>query len=90
MGGLFTYTCTPGNGVAPVLSADTGLNPSAGVNRMIGGATATFIPYALAMPAIAAFTGGTQTAQITATIPAQGTLPLVDTYTDSVVLTLTY
>jgi len=31
-----------------------------------------------------------QTAQITATIPAQTTLPTVDAYTDTVVLTLSY
>jgi spore coat protein U-like protein len=90
MGGLFSYTCTPGNGVAPALTASNGNNFLAGSNRMKGGVTAKFIPYSLAMPAIAAFTGSAQTAQITATIPAQAPLPSVDTYTDTVLLTLTY
>jgi spore coat protein U-like protein len=42
------------------------------------------------MPTIATFTGAAQTAQITATIPAQATLPTVDVYSDTVVLTLSY
>jgi spore coat protein U-like protein len=57
---------------------------------MKGSTTGKLIPYALNLPAIAAFTGVAQTAQITATIPAQTTLPTVDSYTDTVVLTLTY
>ena len=49
-----------------------------------------YIPYSLTMPVIAATTGVAQTAQITATIPAQTTLPTADVYSDTVVLTLTY
>ena len=88
MGGLFSYTCSPGT-AAPVLTAGNGNNYSGG-NRMKGGTLGGFLPYTLNLPAIAAFTGNAQTAQITATIPAQATLPAVDTYTDTVVLTLTY
>ena len=92
MGGLFTYTCAPQVGVTPVLSTNTGLNPLAGVNRMKGAlATPGFIPYSLNLPAnLTAATGSAQTFQIIATIPAQATLPNVDSYTDTVVLTLTY
>lgn len=88
MGGLFTYTCSPGT-AAPILTYGPGLHNSSG-NRMIGGTSGGFIPYTLAMPAIPAFTGNTTTAQISATIPIQATLPAVDTYTDTVLLTLTY
>jgi spore coat protein U-like protein len=88
MGGLFTYTCSPGSNT-PALTAGQGSNYSGG-NRMKGGTSGNFLPYALNLPSIATFTGVAQTAQITATIPAQTTLPTVDTYTDTVVLTLTY
>jgi spore coat protein U-like protein len=86
-GGLFTYTCGP-TSTTPALTAGQGQNYS-GANRMKG-ALGGFIPYSLNVPAVAAFTGVAQTAQITATIPAQATLPAADSYTDAVVLTLTY
>ena len=89
MGGLFTYTCSPGSNT-PALTAGQGGNFAASSNRMKGGTNGGFLPYALNLPAIATFTGVAQTAQITATVPAQATLPTVDTYTDTVVLTLTY
>ena len=88
MGGLFTYTCSPGAN-PPSLAYGHGLNYSGG-NRMIGTTNGGFIAYTLAMPTIATFTGTAQTAQITATIPAQTTLPTVDVYADTVVLTLSY
>ena len=89
-GGLFTYQCTTG-GAAPVLTASTGGQPSGGVARMKGITSALdFIPYSLTMPTIAAFTGAAQTAQITATIPIMATAPAVDSYSDTVTLTLTY
>jgi spore coat protein U-like protein len=89
MGGLFTYTCSPGAST-PALTAGQGNNFLTGANRMKGAVSAGFIPYSLNLPSVATFTGVAQTAQITATIPAQATLPTVDTYTDTVVLTLTY
>ena len=88
MGGLFSYTCSPGAST-PSLTAGQGLNYLASSNRMKGTAS-NFIPYGLNLPSIATFSGVAQTAQITATIPAQTTLPTVDSYTDTVVLTLTY
>lgn len=88
MGGLFTYTCSPGSNT-PALTYGHGLNYTT-TNRMIGTTNGGFIPYSLTMPTIATFTGVAQTAQITATIPAQTTLPTVDVYTDTVVLTLSY
>ena len=88
-GGLFTYTCSPGS-AAPSLAAGHGLNYAASSNQMKGSTTSNLIPYALNLPSITAFTGVAQTAQITATIPAQTTLPTVDAYTDTVVLTLSY
>ena len=88
MGGLFSYTCSPGT-APPALTASNGANYSGTTNQMLG-TTGALIPYSLTMPAIPAFTGLASTAQITATIPAQATLPAVDTYTDAVVLTLTY
>ena len=87
MGGLLTYTCSPGS--SPTLSASNGQNYTT-TNRMKASTTAGFIPYSLNMPTLAAVTGTAQTAQITATIPAQGSLPAVDSYSDTVVLTLTY
>ncbi len=87
MGGLFTYTCGAESNT-PALAASQGQNYSSS-NRMKG-ALGSFLPYALNVPAVSAFSGAAQTAQITATSPAQGTLPAVDTYTDAVVLTLTY
>ena len=89
MGGLFTYTCSPGSNT-PALTAGQGNNFLTSTNRMKGAVNAGFIPYSLNLPSIATFTGVAQTAQITATIPAQAALPAVDTYTDTVVLTLTY
>ncbi len=89
MGGLFSYTCSPGTNT-PALTAGQGNNYLTSTNRMKGGTLGGFIPYSLTLPSIATFTGSAQTAQITATIPAQATLPAVDTYTDTVVLTLTY
>ena len=88
MGGLFSYTCSPGSN-APSLAYSHGANYSSG-NRMIGTTNGGFIPYSLNMPTIVTFTGSAQTAQITATIPAQTTLPAIDAYSDSVVLTLSY
>ena len=88
MGGLLTYTCTPGSN-PPALTYGQGNNYSSG-NRMIGATNGGFIPYSLTMPTIASFTGAAQTAQITATIPAQATLPPVDIYSDTVVLTMSY
>jgi spore coat protein U-like protein len=87
MGGLFTYTCGAST-ATPSLTASQGQNYS-GSNRMKG-TLGAFLPYSLNIPAVAAFSGAAQTAQITATIPAQGTLPAADTYTDAVVLTLSY
>ena len=87
MGGLFSYTCSPGS-TTPALTAGPG-NYFSSTNRMKG-ALGSFLPYTLALPTIAAFTGAAQTAQITATIPIQTTLPTVDAYTDKVLLTLTY
>ena len=57
---------------------------------MKGAASGAFLPYTLTLPTLATATGAAQTAQITATIPAQATLPAIDTYSDTVVLTLTY
>ena len=88
MGGLFTYTCSPGSN-PPALTYGNGLNYSSG-NRMIGTSHGTFIPYSLNMPTITAFTGSAQTAQITATIPALAAPPTVDAYSDTIVLTLNY
>ncbi len=88
MGGLFSYTCSPGSNT-PTLTYGQGSNYSSS-NRMIGASNGGFIPYSLTMPTIATFTGAAQTAQITATIPAQATLPAIDTYSDTVVLTLSY
>ena len=88
-GGLFTYTCSPGSNT-PALTASHGSNYAASSNQMKGSSTGNLIPYALNLPSVATLTGVAQTAQITATIPAQTTLPSVDTYTDSVVLTLSY
>jgi spore coat protein U-like protein len=87
MGGAFNYACS-NTGVTPVLSYNGGNNFST-TNRMKG-ALGGFIPYTLNMPTLPALSGATQNAQITATIPAQGTLPAVDSYTDTVTLTLTY
>jgi spore coat protein U-like protein len=87
MGGLFTYACGAST-TTPALAASVGQNHTTS-NRMKG-SLGGFIPYSLNIPAVAAFSGAVQTAQITATIPAQGTLPAADTYTDAVVLTLTY
>ena len=86
MGGLLTYTCASNN--TPGLTASQGQNFAA-ANRMKG-TLGGFLPYSLTVPTLPAFTGVQQAAQITATIPAQTTLPTVDTYTDQVVLTLTY
>jgi spore coat protein U-like protein len=86
-GGLLSYQCGV-TGTTPALTAGNGLY-NAGGNRMKGSLGA-FIPYSLNLPTVAAFTGNAQTAQITATIPAQAVLPAADTYTDAVVLTLTY
>jgi len=87
MGGLLTYTCASSN--TPALGASQGQNYSSG-NRMKGASLGGFLPYNLNLPTLPPYTGAQQTAQITATIPAQGTLPSVDSYTDAVVLTLTY
>jgi spore coat protein U-like protein len=86
MGGLLTYTCSPGS--SPTLSASNGQNYTT-TNRMKG-STTDFIPYSLNVPTLPMGTGTAQTVQITATIPAQGSLPAVDSYSDAVVLTLTY
>jgi spore coat protein U-like protein len=87
MGGLFTYTCGP-TSTTPSLAAGQGQNFSS--NNRMKGLLGGFLPYSLNVPAVATFTGVAQTAQITATIPAQGTLPAADVYTDAVVLTLNY
>jgi len=87
MGGLLTYTCASSN--TPALAASQGQNYSTG-NRMKGASLGGFLHYSLNLPTLPPYTGALQTAQITATIPAQGTLPSVDSYTDAVVLTLTY
>ena len=89
MGGLFSYTCSPGS-ATPALTASQGNNFATANNRMKGATNGGFLPYSLTLPTIATFTGSAQTAQITATIPAQATLPTVDSYVDTVVLTLTY
>jgi spore coat protein U-like protein len=88
MGGLLTYTCSPG-ATSPSLTYGQGANYSS-TNRMKGTGSGGFLPYSLTMPTIATFTGVAQTAQITATIPAQTTLPAVDVYSDTVVLTMNY
>ena len=87
MGGLFTYTCGAASNT-PTLATSQGQN-YAGGNRMKG-LLGGFLNYSLNVPGVSSFSGVAQTAQITATIPAQGALPAVDTYTDAVVLTLTY
>ena len=89
MGGLFSYTCSPG-ALLPALTAGQGANYKAPNNQMKGATTGALLPYTLTLPALANITGATQTAQITATIPAQTTVPGVDSYADTVVLTLTY
>jgi spore coat protein U-like protein len=89
MGGLFSYTCSPGSNT-PALTASQGGNYLNSSNRMKGASVGGFIPYSLNLPSITTFTGSAQTAQITATIPAQAALPTVDAYSDTVVLTLTY
>ena len=86
-GGLFKYTCGA-TSTTPALTAGNGANFNT-TNRMLG-VNGTFLPYSLNLPAIATFSGIAQTAQITATIPLQTTLPATDVYTDAVVLTLTY
>ena len=88
MGGLLSFTCSPGS--TPALTAGQGNNYSAPNNRMKGATNGGFLPYTLNLPTIPTITGSAQTAQITATIPAQTTLPAPDNYTDTVVLTLTY
>ncbi len=88
MGGLLTYTCSPGSNT-PSLGYGQGLHYTTS-NQMMGVNTATYIPYTLTMPTIATFTGVIQTAQIYANIPPQTTLPAVDVYSDTVVLTLSY
>jgi spore coat protein U-like protein len=88
MGGLFSYTCPIG--LTPALTAGQGSNFGAGSNRMKGATSGTFITYSLNVPSpLAASTGAAQTAQVTATITAQAS-PAIDSYTDTVVLTLTY
>ena len=87
MGGLFTSTCP--NGTSPVLTASQGANWSGTTNRMKGVTPTNLIPYSLAWPALPPSTGALVTTQITATLPVQAA-PAIDTYTDSVVLTLTY
>lgn len=90
MGGLFTYQCNGGSGAAPVLTASTGAHASGTQPRMAGSIGTDFINYTLAMPSLAAFNGTAQTGQITATIPTVAAVPQVDTYADSVTLTMTY
>jgi len=90
MGGLFTYQCTPNTGTAPSLAASTGANPNGAQARMKGTTFGGFINYNVNVPSITAFSGASQTAQITATIPTLATVPSVDSYTDTVTLTLTY
>jgi spore coat protein U-like protein len=89
MGGAFSYQCSPGSNT-PALTASQGNNFASPNNRMKGSTSGGFLPYSLALPTIATFTGAPQSGQITATIPAQVTLPTVDSYSDTVVLTLTY
>ena len=86
-GGVFSYQCTP-NGLVPGLTYGNGNNFS-GTNRMKG-TGGTFIPYSLSAVTLVTPTGAVQTATIPGLIPAQASIPAVDTYTDSVVLTLTY
>ena len=86
-GGLVSYTCAS-QAQLPVLSAGNGANHTT-TNRMKG-TLGGFIGYSLNVPTVLAFSGVLQTAQVTATIPAQGVLPALDTYTDAVVMTLTY
>jgi spore coat protein U-like protein len=87
MGGVFTSTCP--NGTSPVLTASQGANWSGTTNRMKGVTPTNLIPYSLAWQALPPSTGALVTTQITATLPVQAA-PAIDTYTDSVVLTLTY
>lgn len=89
MGGLFSFICSPGS-ATPALTAGQGSNFITPNNRMKGATNGGFLPYTLSLPTIPTFTGVAQTAQITATIPAQATLPTVDSYSDIVALTLTY
>ena len=89
MGGLFSFTCSPG-ATTPALTAGQGNNYLTSTNRMKGAVSGGFVPYSLAMPTIPTFIGTVQSVQITATIPALSTLPTVDSYTDTVLLTLTY
>ena len=90
MGGLFTYQCTANTGTTPALTASTGAHPTGAQAYMKGAVNSGLIPYSLTLPTIATFTGAAQTAQITATIPTMATVPSVDTYSDTVTLTLTY
>jgi len=90
MGGLFTYQCTPNTGTTPALTATAGANPSGAQARMKGATLGGFINYNLNMPSFTTFSGSSQTAQITATIPTVATVPNVDSYTDTMTLTLTY
>lgn len=89
-GGLFTYQCTAGNGTTPALTSNFGAHPTGSQAYMKGVTTPGLIAYSLNLPTIATFTGAPQTAQITATIPTVATVPAVDTYSDTVTLTLTY
>lgn len=89
-GGLFTYQCTANTGTSPTLTANTGAHPTGAQAYMKGSTYSGLIPYSLTMPTITTFNGAAQTAQITATIPTQTTIPSVDTYSDTVTLTLTY
>jgi hypothetical protein len=86
-GGLFTYTCGATT-TTPALTASHGANYTT-TNNMLGVLGGT-LPYTLNIGSVSTFTGNAQTAQITATIPIQSTLPAVDVYTDAVVLTLSY
>lgn len=88
-GGVFTYQCTA-TSTTPTLTATKGAQPSGGQAYMKGTSTGGLIPYTLVTPTITAFTGAAQTAQLTATIPTMTTVPAVDTYSDTVTLTLTY
>ena len=90
MGGLFTYQCNGGTGAAPVLTASTGAHASGTQPRMAGAIGTDFLNYTLTMPSLVAFNGTAQTGQITATIPTLAAVPTVDTYSDSVTLTMTY
>jgi len=87
MGGLFTSTCP--NGTSPVLTASQGANWSGTTNQMNGVTPTNLIPYSLSWPALPPSTGVAVNTQIIATLPVQAA-PAIDTYTDSVVLTLTY